>query len=163
MVDKVAPGQIFLRVFRFSPVNIISPGSIRIYHRRMNNRPVSGLVQGNSLVPSAWTTAIPRLNEFLMHGINLGIRWGWVVSVTPRPRFTPGKGHTVPICTGGWVGPRASLDTGDRGKILCSCWGSNPNRPVVQPVVRHYTAWAIPAPTHLSILYNKQPWSIIVL
>jgi hypothetical protein len=23
--------------------------------------------------------------------LNLGTRWGWVVSVTPRPRFTPGE------------------------------------------------------------------------
>jgi hypothetical protein len=42
--------------------------------------------------------------------------------------------------TGGWVGPRAGLDTEDRGKILCLCRGSNTDRPVVQPVVRHYTA-----------------------
>jgi hypothetical protein len=41
---------------------------------------------------------------------------------------------------GGWVGPRAGLDTEVRGKILCHCRGSNPDRPVVQPVVRHYTA-----------------------
>jgi hypothetical protein len=36
------------------------------------------------------------------------------------------------------VGPRAGLDTEDRGEILCPCRGSNPDRPVVQPVVRHY-------------------------
>jgi hypothetical protein len=30
------------------------------------------------------------------------------------------------------VGPRAGLDTEDRGKILCPCRGSNPDRPVVQ-------------------------------
>jgi hypothetical protein len=39
----------------------------------------------------------------------------------------------------GWVGP---LDAGTRRKILCPCRGSNLNRPIVQPVVRHYTAWA---------------------
>jgi hypothetical protein len=43
-------------------------------------------------------------------------------------------------------GPRAGLDTEVRGKILCPCRGSNPDRPVVQPVVRHYTAWANLAP-----------------
>jgi hypothetical protein len=43
------------------------------------------------------------------------------------------------------VGPRAGLDLEDRGKILCPCRGSNPDRPVVQPVVRHYTACANPA------------------
>jgi hypothetical protein len=37
------------------------------------------------------------------------------------------------------VGPRAGLDTEDRGKILCPRRGSNPDRPVVQPVVRRYT------------------------
>jgi hypothetical protein len=43
-------------------------------------------------------------------------------------------------CIGGWVGPRAGLDTEARGKIIYLCRGSNPDRPVVQPVVRHYTA-----------------------
>jgi hypothetical protein len=33
------------------------------------------------------------------------------------------------------VGPRAGLDTEARGKILCPRRGSNPDRPVVQPVV----------------------------
>jgi hypothetical protein len=54
--------------------------------------------------------------------------------------FTPGERTPGTHCTGGWVGPRAGLDTEDRGKILCPCRGSNPDRPVFQPVVRHYTA-----------------------
>jgi hypothetical protein len=60
---------------------------------------------------------------------NLGTRWGWVVSVTPRPRFTPGT-HWI----GGWVGPRAGLDAGARRNILCPWRGSNLDRPIVQPV-----------------------------
>jgi hypothetical protein len=40
---------------------------------------------------------------------------------------------------GGWVGLRAFLDTDARGKIICLCRGSNPDLPVVQPVVRHCT------------------------
>jgi hypothetical protein len=55
-------------------------------------------------------------------------------------------GRALPPGKGGWVGPRAGLDTEDIGKILCPCRGSNPDRPVVQRVVRHYTAWATPAP-----------------
>jgi hypothetical protein len=39
-------------------------------------------------------------------------------------------------CTGGWVGPRAGLDTEARGKILCPCRGSNPDRPVIQVQVQ---------------------------
>jgi hypothetical protein len=50
-----------------------------------------------------------------------------VVSITPRPRFTPGERTPGTHCTGGWVGPRAGLDAEGRGKILCLCRGSNSN------------------------------------
>jgi hypothetical protein len=50
--------------------------------------------------------------------LDLGTRWEWVVSGTPRPRFNPGERTTGTHCTGGWVGPRAGLDTKARGKIL---------------------------------------------
>jgi hypothetical protein len=41
--------------------------------------------------------------------------------------------------TGGWVGLRAGLDIEVRGKIHCLRRGSNPDRSVVQSVVRPYT------------------------
>jgi hypothetical protein len=61
---------------------------------------------------------------------------------TSRPgrAFTSGERIPGTHCTGGWVGPRSGLDTEARGKILCPRRGSNPDRPVIQPVVRHYTA-----------------------
>jgi hypothetical protein len=40
-------------------------------------------------------------------------------------RFTPGTHWT-----GGWVGPRASLDAESRRRILCPCRGSKSGRPV---------------------------------
>jgi hypothetical protein len=43
----------------------------------------------------------------------------------------PGARTPGTHCTGGWVGPRAGLDTEVRGKILCPCRGSNLDRPVV--------------------------------
>jgi hypothetical protein len=58
----------------------------------------------------------------------------------PGSAFTPGERTPGTHCTGGWVSPRAGLDTEAIGKILCPRRGSNPDRPVVQPVVRHYTA-----------------------
>jgi hypothetical protein len=83
-----------------------------------------------------------------------------VVSITPRPLFTPGERTPGTHCTGGWVGPRAGLDREARGKILCPCRGSNPDRPVVQPVVRHYTDWANPAPTKcLNKITKPRVWS----
>jgi hypothetical protein len=48
----------------------------------------------------------------------------------PGPRFTPGERAPGTHCTGGWVGPRAGMDTEGREKILCLCLGSNPGRPV---------------------------------
>jgi hypothetical protein len=56
-----------------------------------------------------------------------------VVSVTPRPRFIPGERTPSTHCTGGWVGPRAGLDTEARGKILSPLPGTEPRshgRPV---------------------------------
>jgi hypothetical protein len=49
----------------------------------------------------------------------------------------PGEGTLDTHCTECWVGLRAGLDTEVRGKILCPCQGSNPDRPVVQSVARH--------------------------
>jgi hypothetical protein len=62
--------------------------------------------------------------------LHLGTRWRWVVSITPRPRFTPGERIPGTNCTRGWVGPRAGLDAETRRKILCPCRGSNPGHPV---------------------------------
>jgi hypothetical protein len=59
----------------------------------------------------------------------LGTRWGWVVSVTPRPRFTHGERTPGTHWTWGWVDLRAGLDAVARRKILCLCRGSNPDRP----------------------------------
>jgi hypothetical protein len=58
----------------------------------------------------------------------------------PGRTFKPGERTPGTHWTGGWVGPRAGLDTEARGKILCPLRESNSDRPVVQPVVRLYTA-----------------------
>jgi hypothetical protein len=57
--------------------------------------------------------------EKLLLILNLGTRWGWVVSITPRPRFTPGERTPGTHWTGGWVDPRAGLDAESRRKIFC--------------------------------------------
>jgi hypothetical protein len=73
--------------------------------------------------------------------LNLGTRRGWVVTITPRPRFTPWKRAPGTHCIGGWVGPRAGLDAEVRGKILCLCRRSNSGRPVRSQTLY----WATPA------------------
>jgi hypothetical protein len=57
----------------------------------------------------------------------------------PGRAFPPRKGPPGTHCTEGWVRLRAGLDTEVRGKILCPCRGSNPDQPVIQSIVRHYT------------------------
>jgi hypothetical protein len=44
------------------------------------------------------------------------------------------------------MGLRAGPDTEAGRRILYLCRGSNPGRPVVQSVVRHYTELGTPAP-----------------
>jgi hypothetical protein len=60
---------------------------------------------------------------------DLGTRGGeWSASRIGRA-LPPGKGPPVPIRQEARWGPRAGLDTKDRGKILCPRRGSNPDRP----------------------------------
>jgi hypothetical protein len=63
----------------------------------------------------------------------------------PRPRSALGK-KTGTHFTGVLVNPRARLDTEVWGKVLFPCRESNPDRPVAQSVVRHYTDWATLVP-----------------
>jgi hypothetical protein len=76
--------------------------------------------------------------------LDLGTRWGWVVSVTPRPRFYPrGKDPPVPIVQeAGWASEpvwtqrleeKSFAPAGDRTLIARS-------------IVRHHTAWTYPTP-----------------
>jgi hypothetical protein len=67
-------------------------------------------------------------------------------------------------CTRGWVGLRASMDTEVRGKIPCPWQGSNPDRPVVQPVARHYTDWATRLlKNHIAILnFHFGHWNTVM-
>jgi hypothetical protein len=64
--------------------------------------------------------------------LDLGARWGWVVSTTPRPLYPWERPGTH--CTGGWVGPRAGLDVCENSRPPP---GFDPR--TVQPVVSRYT------------------------
>jgi hypothetical protein len=86
------------------------------------------------------------------HILDLGIRWRWVVSFTPRPLYpkerAPGA-HWI----GGWVGPRAVLNAVVKRKIPSPRRESNPTTPIVQSVAQRYTDWAITA-VYLYILHK---------
>jgi len=42
------------------------------------------------------------------------------------------------------VGPRAILDAVVKRKIRSTHWQSNPRTPIIRPIAKHYTDWAIP-------------------
>jgi hypothetical protein len=62
----------------------------------------------------------------------------------PGRALSPGKRTPGTHCTGGWVGPRAGLDTEVRGKKLYLCRGSNPGRPASSQTL-HWLSY----PAHL--------------
>jgi hypothetical protein len=92
-----------------------------------------------------------------------------VVSVTPRPHFTPWKRTPGTHWIGGWVGPRAGLDAEARRKILCPCRGSNPDRPARSQDIFVPELTAIGAAKyrrrvfwyHMTIFHQKGWYSII--
>jgi hypothetical protein len=72
---------------------------------------------------------------------DLGTRWRWVVSFTPRPLY-PRERTPVTHWIGGWASPRTVLDAVVKRKIPSSRRESNPRTPIVQPVAQRYTDWA---------------------
>jgi hypothetical protein len=81
--------------------------------------------------------------EKLLFILNLGTRWWWVVYVTPRPRFTLGKGPPLPIVQAAEWAPEPVWTQRLEEKYSASV---GVLAPVVQSVVSHYTDWATPAP-----------------
>jgi hypothetical protein len=79
-----------------------------------------------------------------------------VVSITYRPRFTPGETIPGTHCTAGWVGSRAGLDTEARGKIISPLLGIEPRSSACP--ARQHTDWA----TRLSSV-GQLLWKIPVL
>jgi hypothetical protein len=72
----------------------------------------------------------------------------------PGRALPQGKGAPVPIVQEtGWA-PEPVWTQRLEEKILCLCRGSNLDRPIVQPLVRHYTDWATPAPVSIITVNN---------
>jgi hypothetical protein len=77
--------------------------------------------------------------------LDLGTGWRLGVSFTPRPLYPPGERASGTHWIGGWMGPGVVLDAVVKRKIPSLRWESNPRTPIVQPVSRRYTDWAIAA------------------
>jgi hypothetical protein len=75
-----------------------------------------------------------QLHAFLTSALDGG-EW----SASRSDRFTPRERAPGTHWIGGWVGPRAVLDTVVKRKIPSPRWESNPITPIVQPVAQRYT------------------------
>jgi hypothetical protein len=77
------------------------------------------------------------------HSLTLALDGGeW--SASRSCRFTPKERAPGIHWKGDWVSPRAILDEEVMRKIPSPCrWESNPRTPIIQPIARRYTDWAI--------------------
>jgi hypothetical protein len=96
---------------------------------------------------------------YLLLVLDLGTRWGWVVSVTPRPRFYPGESTHGTHWIEGWVGLRAGLDAEAGGKLLCPSRGSKPGCPVRCCQTLHWLNY----PSSYSVWYDMKNQTNIIL
>jgi hypothetical protein len=88
----------------------------------------------------------------------LDLGTGWVLSVTPRPRFSPGERTPpppVPIVQQAEWTPEPVWTQWLEEKSFRLCRGSNLDRPVVQPLARHYTDWASRLTTYSSPIWKS--------
>jgi hypothetical protein len=83
--------------------------------------------------------------------LDLDTTWEWVVSVTPRPCFSPGERTPGTHCTGGWLGPRAGLDTDATRKVLVTLPGIEPRSP--GSPFRTQTLYWLSHPVHNNTTY----------
>jgi hypothetical protein len=76
--------------------------------------------------------------------LDLGTRWRWVVSFTPRPLYPPGKSSWYPLDRR-LGGPQSRSGHGGKDKNSQPLRESNRWTPIAQPVARRYTDRAITA------------------
>jgi hypothetical protein len=132
--------QFWLRFFVVSPSRsrLVMGQNLKLSHDRFLPHPFQLTIHGSLFYLTLWVQSYSKSGVKWIHFtslhlvlliLGLGTRWGWVVSVTPRPRFTPGERTPGTHCTGDCVGPRAGLDTEVRGKILSPLPGIDPRSP----------------------------------
>jgi hypothetical protein len=88
--------------------------------------------------------------------LDLVIRWGkW--SVSPPGRFIPRERAPGTHCIGGWLGPRASLDTVVKRKFPAAAGTRTPDHSARSPPLYH---WDISAPVIWQERYQKAVWIV---
>jgi hypothetical protein len=159
MVNFLWPSQRYSHcvAYRQAKLSSLRQLGVRVAGDPSNKRTSGGPCKKLSRYTPTWRLGWEEVQLLLF--LDLGTRRGWVVSIMPRPRFTPGQRAHGTHCTGGWVGPRAGLDAETRGKILCPCRGSNPGRPVRSQSLY----WlSYPAPVDRVLVANLRSYNIFI-
>jgi len=99
-----------------------------------------------------WSRYRPGVAQRVGRGIALlfhdrGTKSGWVVSITPRSHFTPGKDPVPILQEAGWA--PGLVWTGAENLVLTGI----PSR-TVQPVVTRYTNWATRPTYSFEVLFS---------
>jgi hypothetical protein len=85
-----------------------------------------------------WLSTVPwrHMGEWRYSStiLDLGVRWRWMVSSTPRPLF-PGKSPPGTHWIGGWLRPTGSLDAMGKSKKF---YPAGNRTPAVQPIAYCY-------------------------
>jgi hypothetical protein len=101
-------------------------------HRAWCTQEHSGDVVGNMMVEVSHNTPIEARGERIYSSysfISSAVDGGEWSSSRPGRVLPPGKGPPGTNCTGSWVGPRAGVNTEDRGKIISPLLGIEPRSP----------------------------------
>jgi hypothetical protein len=94
--------------------------------------------------------AVPLHATMALGWTGLGIRWGWVVSVTLRPRFSPWERAPVPtVQDAGWA-PKPVWTQRLQEKILSPLPGIEPRSP--GRLARNQTLYWLSYPAHMFLV-----------
>jgi hypothetical protein len=123
----------FVMALRFEPgISRIRSRSIKHSTMTFGPEAISNICSVSEKVKQSRYTPWRRLGgeEYSSYSFSTSALDGgeWLAS-RPGRAFTPGERNPGTHCTGGWVGPRAGLDTEARGKILFPQPGIEPLSP----------------------------------
>jgi hypothetical protein len=121
---------------------------VRGVNHHTHTTPLLSFIVKAKALPLHSTEALVRERRYSSYSFSIsaldwvsGQRHAW-------PHFSPGERTLGTHCTGGWMGPRAGLETECRGKILLPVPGIEPRSP--GSPVRSQTLYWLSYPAHKS-------------
>jgi hypothetical protein len=92
--------------------------------------------------------------------LDLGTRWRWMVSFTPRPLYRQGESPLYPLDRS-LDEPQSSSGCGGEEKNSQPRRESSPRTPIVQSVAQRYTDWVIIVPKQTVLYINFNFYNLL--